>query len=216
MISGAPTETRRERSQTNGLTPNPYLLYPFIKGVPMKSQNLIAAAATALIFGWALPSWARPATVVGSSIGSQVYIQKQPIGNSAPTAYTLVGNQVQVGDALHSNDGQVWYNVVWATGSGWLRSDYLALGQADTVPMGSDYADRGTLARLGGSQPGGTVNVRAYASTQAARIYAASYGEQVLILGSTLGQDGYAWNRIQFSNTGVQGWVRSDLVKALY
>jgi Bacterial SH3 domain len=186
----------------------------------MKSQNLIAAAATALILGWALPSWARPATVVGSSIGSQVYIQKQPVGNSAPTAYTLVGNQVQVGEALQGNDGQIWYNVVWANGSGWLRSDYLALGKMDTVPMGNnignDYADRGSLARLGGTQPGGTVNVRAYASTQATRIYSASYGEPVTILGSTLGQDGYVWNRIQVPNTGVEGWVRNDLVKVLY
>jgi uncharacterized protein YraI len=187
----------------------------------MKSQTLIAAAATALICGWTLPSWARPATVVGSSIGSQVYIQKQPIGNSAPTAYTLVGNQVEVGDALQSNDGQVWYNVVWASGSGWLRSDYLALGQANTVKMGSDsynsYPDRqDAFAFLGGSQSGGTVNVRDFASTQAPRIYLANYGDRVVVRGSARGQDGYVWNRIQFPNTGVQGWVRSDLVKALY
>jgi Bacterial SH3 domain len=182
----------------------------------MKFPTLIAAATTALVLGWTLPSWARPATIVGAPIGSQVYIQQQPTGSSAATAYTLVGNQVQVGNALHSSDGQIWYNVVWASGSGWLRSDYLAVGKADPLPIGNDYADRGAFASLGGSQPGGTVNVRAYASTQATRIYAAGYGERVVILGTTLGQDGYTWNRIQLPNTGVQGWVRSDLVKVLY
>jgi hypothetical protein len=179
----------------------------------MKSKNLIAAAATALALGWALPSWARPATVVGSYVGSQVSIRTLPTVNSATTAYTLVGNRVEVKDALRGNDGQIWYNLVWdRNGSGWLRADYLALAGSNAV--GSDGSNLPAI--LAGSKPGSTVNVRAYASTQAPVSYGALHGDRVVVLGSTYGPDGALWNAIQFPNTTMQGWVRSDLVKVLY
>jgi uncharacterized protein YraI len=178
-----------------------------------QSQNLIVAAATAFALGWALPSWARSATVVGAYTGSQVSIRTLPTVNSATTAYTLVGNRVEVKDALRGNDGQIWYNLAWErNGSGWLRADYLALTGSDAV--GSDGSNLPAI--LAGRQPGSTVNVRAYASTQAPVSYGALHGDRVMVLGSTQGKDGYLWHAIQFPSTTMQGWVRSDLVKVLY
>ncbi|WP_088893535.1 SH3 domain-containing protein [Leptolyngbya ohadii] len=60
---------------------------------------------------------------------------------------------------------------------------------------------------------GNRVNVRRYPSTSAEIQSYASAGDRVEIVQSTNAPDGALWYMVMFPNTGVRGWVRSDLVR---
>lgn len=60
---------------------------------------------------------------------------------------------------------------------------------------------------------GSHANVRQYPSTSAEILHYGLGGDRVNILEQTNASDGFLWYLVEFPSRGVQGWVRSDLVR---
>lgn len=61
--------------------------------------------------------------------------------------------------------------------------------------------------------PGSRVNVRQTPSTNSPVRHYGLGGDRVNILASTNAPDGYLWYKVQFPQSGAQGWIRGDLVQ---
>ncbi|MBI4782006.1 MAG: SH3 domain-containing protein [Oscillatoriophycideae cyanobacterium NC_groundwater_1537_Pr4_S-0.65um_50_18] len=96
----------------------------------MKMRNLVvvAIAATTMTIALALPSWARPAVLVGSQPGSRVNVRSAPSTASSSPHYGLVGDSVEVLSEMRSDeDGYIWCYVRFSSGAeGWVRGDFVS------------------------------------------------------------------------------------------
>lgn len=69
-------------------------------------------------------------------------------------------------------------------------------------------AEMGTLR----GSPGSQINVRSQPSTNASSPSYGVPGDRVNILRATRGTDGYTWYYVEFPQSSVRGWIRSDLL----
>jgi hypothetical protein len=75
---------------------------------------LSVLAATALSLGVALPSFARPAVLVGMNPDSRINVRTEPTTDAFSPHYGLVGDQVEIVDqVLRVGCGAIWC-VPWA------------------------------------------------------------------------------------------------------
>ncbi|MBN8562802.1 MAG: peptidoglycan DD-metalloendopeptidase family protein [Leptolyngbya sp. UWPOB_LEPTO1] len=70
-------------------------------------------------------------------------------------------------------------------------------------------------AELIASDRTGQINVRTRPSTSATLAGFAVAGDGIQILDQIQGRDGYTWYRMQSNRSGIEGWVRGDLVRIL-
>lgn len=60
---------------------------------------------------------------------------------------------------------------------------------------------------------GSEVNVRVQPNSQATILYRGQVGERLNTLDDRPGDDGFVWYKVQFDASGLQGWVREDLLQ---
>jgi hypothetical protein len=163
-----------------------------------------AAAAVAATLGAALPSFARPATLVAIDPGSQINVRTAPTTTARTPHYGYAGDRVEVLRHTVGSDQYGWNYVEFASGAkGWVRGDF--------VRYNEDY--RVSYGMLNG-QPGDRINVRTAPSLTATAPSYGLQGDVVKILDQADGRDGYVWMYVQFPS-GAQGWVRGDLVSRM-
>ena len=170
----------------------------------MKALHLLfsafAAIATTSI---ALPSFARPATLVAQESSSQINVRSSPTIASARAHYGLAGDRVEVTRSMLGSDRAMWDYVQFSSGAkGWVRGDFIRYTEG--------MAEYGVLAGKAGNR----VNVRANPSTSATSPHYGLQGDVVQLLDYKNTKDGYVWHFVQFSS-GAKGWVRSDLVRRM-
>jgi len=156
-------------------------------------------ATTALSFGLALPSFARPATLTATP-GSQINVRSAPTTTATSPHYGLVGDRVEV---LRTTvqDGDQWNFVKFASGAqGWIRADFMR------------YLDQDAAYGVLTGNPDDRINIRSAPSTAAASPSYGLAGDVVKVLDQTTGKDGYVWHYVQFPS-GAKGWVRGDLIR---
>ena len=81
----------------------------------------------------------------------------------------------------------------------------LLLGFGLALPASAEMA---TLQ----ASPGSRINVRSQPSTSAPAPSYGIPGDRVQILNTTRGTDGYTWHYVEFPQSNIRGWVRSDLL----
>jgi Bacterial SH3 domain len=169
----------------------------------MKSRYFVfsAIAATAAVFGVALPSFARPATLIAQSTSSPINVRSAPSTFSSSPSYGYAGDRVEVLRSTLGQDDYNWNYVQFQSGAtGWVRGDFVRYSEG--------MAQYGVL----GGRPGDRINVRMSPSVNAASPHYGIEGDVVQLLTQTQGRDGYMWRFVQFPS-GAQGWVRGDLVQ---
>jgi uncharacterized protein YgiM (DUF1202 family) len=169
----------------------------------MKALHLLASvcAVTVATVGTALPSLARPATLIAQS-GSQINVRSAPTISASRAHYGLAGDRVEVMRSVIGSDRAAWDYVKFASGAkGWVRGDLVRYrdGKAEYGVLGGKAGDR--------------INVRATPSTSATSPHYGMQGDVVQLLKNT-NTNGSTWHFVQFPS-GAKGWVRGDLVKRM-
>lgn len=163
---------------------------------------LSAIAATVASFAVALPTLARPATLIAQS-GSRINVRSAPSTQAASPHYGLVGDRVNVLQARIAPDQYLWNYVKFASGAtGWVRGDFVRYTEG-----------MAQYAMLTGN-PGDRVNVRNAPSTRAVSPHFGVAGDVVQVLTQKTGSDGYMWRYVSFPS-GAEGWVRGDLAEIM-
>ena len=169
----------------------------------MKSLVVLSAVAASLTtLTVALPSFARPATLMAQE-GSQINVRSAPTIASSPAHYGLVGDRVEVTRSTRGSDRAMWNYVQFSSGAkGWVRGDFVRYSEG--------MAEYGVLAGKAGDR----VNVRTNPSTSATSPHYGVQGDVVQLLNQKNTNDGYVWHFVQFPS-GAKGWVRSDLISRM-
>lgn len=68
-------------------------------------------------------------------------------------------------------------------------------------------------AILKGDVQGSQVSVHSEPSINSRSPHYGLVGDQVTVLESTRGNDGYTWYYVRFPQSGAEGWIRGDLVQ---
>jgi Bacterial SH3 domain len=169
----------------------------------MKSRYLVlsAIAGTIAAFGFALPSFARPAALTAQRPNSPINVRTAPSTTAASLHYGYAGDRVEVLRSTIASDDYNWNYVQFQSGAqGWVRGDFVRYTHSN--------AEYGIL----GGQPGDRINVRMSPSVYADSPHFGIQGDMVQLISQTQGRDGYMWRFVQFPS-GAQGWVRGDLVQ---
>lgn len=167
---------------------------------PFFVLSAVAASLTTLTV--ALPSFARPATLMAQE-GSQINVRSAPTIASFRAHYGLVGDRVEVTRSTRGSDRAMWNYVQFSSGAkGWVRGDFVRYSEG--------MAEYGVLAGKAGDR----VNVRANPSTSATSPHYGVQGDVVQLLNQKNTNDGYVWHFVQFPS-GAKGWVRSDLISRM-
>lgn len=191
--------------------------------VVMKLSNVlrVSLATAAIVTMTALPSWARPARVVGASRDSQVNVRDIASTNSVVVAYAVSGDIVDVLDShISEEDGYGWYKVRLANRAiGWIRADLLRFG----VPInnygggdgrGSDN-DLGFIMRMNAGSAGNKLAVRTGPGFDTSVAFYGRHGDRVRVDNVLTNRDG-TWYYVTYPNAlrGVisSGWVRRDVL----
>jgi uncharacterized protein YgiM (DUF1202 family) len=96
------------------------------------------------------------------------------------------------------------------------------VGVVDSAPASSSSQTSGSSTRelttgrtatLNSAEKGSPINIRQSASTDASVQETAFSGDTIKVSSKTQGTDGYTWYKVEL-NSGVSGWVRSDLISA--
>lgn len=69
-------------------------------------------------------------------------------------------------------------------------------------------------ATLTAVEPGSEINVRSAPTTESYSPHYGLAGDRVEVIDTTQGNDGYVWHYVRFNNSGVEGWVRGDLIRS--
>ncbi len=104
--------------------------------MPMKSpatkavRRLVGLAAIAAIAGFALPGWARPASLTARYADSEINVRSAPTTQAAVPRVGRVGDRVEVLDQTRGRDGYTWYLVKSSQNryQGWIRGDFVSFG----------------------------------------------------------------------------------------
>jgi len=168
----------------------------------MKTNRVIwsAVAATIASFAVALPSFARPATLIAQDSGSRINVRSAPSTQATSPHYGLAGDRVEVLQARIGQDQYMWNYVKFSSGAtGWVRGDFVRFSEG--------------MARYGvlSGNPGDRINVRSAPSRNAASPHYGMAGDMVQILTQKTGTDGNVWRYVRFPS-GAEGWIRGDLV----
>ncbi len=168
---------------------------------PFFIWSAITASVAALSV--ALPSFARPATLVAQDVGSRINVRSAPTIASSRAHYGLAGDRVEIMRSMQGSDRAVWNYVQFSSGAkGWVRSDFVRYSEG--------MAEYGVLA----GKTGDRINVRANPSTSAQSPHYGVQGDVVQLLNQKNTNDGYVWHFVQFPS-GAKGWVRSDLISRM-
>ena len=170
----------------------------------MKPSFVLLSAVTAIAaaLSVALPSFARPATLMAEE-GSRINVRSAATIASARAHYGLVGDRVEVTRSTRGSDRAMWNYVQFSSGAkGWVRGDFVRYSEG--------MAEYGVLAGKAGDR----VNVRANPSTSATSPHYGVQGDVVQLLNQKNTNDGYVWHFVQFPS-GAKGWVRSDLISRM-
>jgi uncharacterized protein YgiM (DUF1202 family) len=171
----------------------------------MKALHLLvsAVAVTLTTAGMALPSFARPATLVAQDSSSQINVRSAPTIASSRAHYGLTGDRVEILRSMQGSDRAMWDYVQFSSGAkGWVRGDLVRYTEGQ--------AEYGVLAGKAGDR----INVRANPSTSATSPHYGLQGDVVQLLNQKNTNDGYVWHFVQFPS-GAKGWVRSDLISRM-
>ena len=178
----------------------------------MKPSFVLLSAVTAIAaaLSVALPSFARPATLMAEE-GSRINVRSAATIASARAHYGLVGDRVEVTRSTRGSDRAMWNYVQFSSGAkGWVRGDFVRYSEG--------MAEYGVLGGKAGDSHGdrftNRVNVRANPSISATSPHYGVQGDVVQLLNQKNTNDGYVWHFVQFPS-GAQGWVRSDLISRM-
>ena len=194
-------------SFTYNMTPQTgYIRSDFVEGVSVTT----ASAATVSSNTVASNQTAAASDRNGAVKGINVNVRKEAV-NGEVLCRLSTGHSVTVKAEKDGTDGKKWYQIEYsynnASGSGYIRSDYVTVEAATVQTTGSASTGtiKGTSVRIRESAVNGTVVVQL------------DNGHSVAILGETTGSDGYKWYQIRFTYQGSEktGYVRSDLVNVL-
>jgi len=177
----------------------------FLRIVTMKTHRVLWSIAVATIasLSVALPSFARPATLIAQNSNSRINVRSTPSTNASSPHYGLAGDRVEVTRLQLGKDRYMWNYVKFTSGAkGWVRGDFVRYteGMAKYVVLGG--------------KPGDRINVRSAPSTSASSPHFGVEGDVVQLLTQKTGSDGYLWRYVKFPS-GAQGWIRSDLIRAM-
>jgi uncharacterized protein YgiM (DUF1202 family) len=86
-------------------------------------------------------------------------------------------------------------------------------GSSQTSSSSNRELTTGRTATLNSAEKGSPINIRQSASTDASVQETAFSGDTIKVSSKTQGTDGYTWYKVEL-NSGVSGWVRSDLISA--
>jgi Bacterial SH3 domain len=174
-----------------------------------KVSALVTLLATsALSLGFALPSFARPATLNATDVNSRINVRSAPSVTAKAMHFGVVGDRIEVLRTVSRTNDMDWHYVRFGSSGaeGWVRVDFIRYAESDT----SRYAILGSQRLL--AERGDRINIRSAPSTQATSPHFGIAGDIVKVLSSSEGKDGYVWQYIQFPS-GAKGWVRGDLVR---
>lgn len=179
----------------------------------MKATHVLWAtvAATLASLSLALPSVARPATLIAQDAGSRINIRSSPSTRANAPHYGIVGDRIEVMSSVLGADEYNWNYVKFRSGAkGWVRGDF--------VNYTEGLAEYGLLLGQDGRLPYESsrqrINVRSAPSTTAASLHYGLTGDVVQILSQKTGSDGFVWRYVKFPS-GAAGWVRGDLLQAM-
>ena len=205
-----------------------------------KVWNAVKIMSGALVFGACLfASSFESLAAEGTVKTSSAKIRSEANTSSEALASVESGDELTIKAKTTGADGYIWYQVfVDAHTLGFIRSD---LVEADgTVPemqasssqtttsnsddtAQTDAQDAQTtqtttvepMTNQSATVTNGDVNVRASASTSAAKVTQAKNGTAITVTGQANGSDGKVWYQVNFINDGteVNGFIRSDYVE---
>ncbi|MDX2228966.1 MAG: SH3 domain-containing protein [Leptolyngbyaceae cyanobacterium bins.349] len=170
-----------------------------------------AVAATVAVLAIALPTFARPATLIAQESGSRINVRSAPTTKAASPHYGLAGDRVEVMSSLVGRDDYSWNYVKFSSGAtGWVRGDFIRYNQGSqkyALLLGKDGRSPSETSRQ-------RINVRSAPSTNAASPHFGLEGDIVQVLTQTTGKDGKIWRYVKFP-AGAEGWIRGDLVQVM-
>lgn len=165
-------------------------------------------------------------------------IRSEANTSSEALASVKSGDELTIKAKTTGADGYVWYQVfVDADTLGFIRSDLIEADgtvpemQASSSQTDGSNSDNSTQTEVQNVQvtstdveqmpnqsatvTGGDVNVRASASTSAAKVTTAKNGSAITVTGKATGTDGKVWYQVSFIADGneVAGFIRSDYVE---
>jgi hypothetical protein len=191
--------------------------------IVMKFSSVLRVSLTAMtiVAMTALPSWARPARVIGASRDSQINVRDTYSTNSVVVAYAMGGEIVDVLDSrISEEDGYGWYKVKLENRAiGWVRADLLRFG----VPTGGygdgggrgDDSDIGYMMRLNAGGAGNKSAVRSAPGFDANVSFYGRHGDRVMVKETFRNRDGL-WYYVTYPNALPNvvsgGWVRRDVL----
>lgn len=172
---------------------------------------LSVCAATIASLSLALPSFARPATLIAQQSGSQINVRSAPTTAATSPHYGVAGDRVTVMSSIVGRDQYNWNYVKFNSGAkGWVRGDFVRYNEGT-----AKYA---LLLGKSGKSPTEAsrqrINVRLAPSTSAPSPHFGLEGDIVQMLTQAKGKDGYTWRYVKFTS-GAEGWVRGDLVQTM-
>lgn len=188
--------------------------------IVMKFSSVLRVSLTAMtiVAMTALPSWARPARVIGASRDSQINVRDTYSTNSVVVAYAMGGEIVDVLDSrISEEDGYGWYKVKLENRAiGWVRADLVRFGVPiqPYEPIGDD-TDIGYTMRLNGGGTGSKLAVRSAPGSDANVSFYGRHGDQVLVKDTMRNREGL-WYYVTYPkalpNVVSGGWVRRDVL----
>ena len=179
----------------------------------MKGHHVIGSVivATVASLSFALPTLARPATLIAQNSGSRINVRSAPNTRAASPHYGVVGDRVEVMSSIAGQDDYNWNYVKFSSGAkGWVRGDFIRYteGMAKyALLMGRDGRSPSEASRQ-------RINVRSAPSTSASTPHFGLEGDIVQVLTQKKGSDGYVWRYVKFPS-GAEGWIRGDLAQIM-
>lgn len=201
-----------------------------VAGIKKTAKIMVGAMLFCVcLFLFSFESMAAEGTVKPSS----AKIRKAADTSSEALASVEAGDKLSIKAKTTGADGNVWYQVfVDANTLGFIRSDILKdidgtvpeLEVASSSTTENSAQDEPAAAvdttveevpRQSATVTGGDVNVRAGASTSAAKEATAKNGTAITVTGQATGVDGKVWYQVNFIDDGkeINGYIRSDYVE---
>jgi SH3-like domain-containing protein len=180
----------------------------------MKANRVVwsALVATLASFSVGLPAFARPATLIAQDSGSRINVRSAPSTQSTAAHYGLIGDRIEVMSSMIGNDDSAWNYVKFASGAkGWVRGDFIRYSEG-MAKYALLLGQRGQLPTANTARQ--HINVRSSPSIKAASPHYGLEGDIVQVLTQKTGSDGFVWRYVKFPS-GVEGWVRGDLIQAM-
>jgi len=179
----------------------------------MKANHVLWATVVTTIasVSLALPSFARPATLIAQDAGSRINVRSAPSTRATAPHYGIPGDRIEVISSVIGSDDYNWNYVKFSSGAkGWVRGDLIRY----TEGMAKYALLLSQDGRLPSNASRQRINVRSAPSTNASSPHYGLTGDVVQVLTQKTGSDGYVWRYVKFPS-GAEGWVRGDLIQAM-